>query len=139
MIRSAFVVSVSEDNSQAQVLPMITGACLSCKEQCAQRGTPFAVSNDKNFEIKEGSIVSIATSQKAEAVQSIISLCAPVLCAIAAFFLAPSISTTFFHKAATEGFKAACALVGIIIPATIVFAVSRFKIRPSRPYIEKVF
>ena len=40
---------------------------------------------------------------------------------------------------ATEGFKAACALVGIIIPATIVFAVSRFKIRPSRPYIEKVF
>ncbi|MDE5775297.1 MAG: hypothetical protein K2H67_00260, partial [Treponemataceae bacterium] len=74
MIRSAFVVSVSEDNSQAQVLPMITGACLSCKEQCTQRGTPFAVSNDKNFEIKEGSIVSIATSQKAEAIQSIISL-----------------------------------------------------------------
>lgn len=139
MIRSAFVVSVNDDNSQAQVLPMITGACLSCKEQCAQRGTPFTVSNDKNFEIKEGSIVTIATSPKAEAVQSIISLCTPILCAIAAFFISPSISMAVFHQAATEGFKAACALAGIIIPATIVFAVSRFKIRPSRPYIEKVF
>ncbi len=139
MIRSAFVVSVNDDNSQAQVLPMITGACLSCKEQCAQRGTPFTVSNDKNFEIKEGSIVTIATSPKAEAVQSIISLCTPILCAITAFFISPSISMAVFHQAATEGFKAACALAGIIIPATIVFAVSRFKIRPSRPYIEKVF
>lgn len=138
MIRSAFVVSVSDDNSQAYVLPMITGACLSCKERCAQRGTPFAVSNDKQFEIKEGSIVTIATSPKAEAVQSIISLCAPVLCSIAAFFLSPSISLAFFHKAATEGFKAACTLGGIIIPAAIVFAISRFKIRPSRPYIETV-
>ena len=138
MMQSAFVVSVSDDNSQAQVLPMITGACLSCKEQCAQRGTPFTVSNEKKFEIKEGSIVSITTSPKAEAVQSILSLCAPVLCAIAAFFFAPPISMAIFHQTATEGFKAACALAGIIIPATIVFAVSRFKIRPSQPYIEKV-
>lgn len=139
MIHTAFVVSVSDDNSQAQVLPMITGACLSCKERCAQRGMPFSVSNEKKFEIKKGSVVSIANSQKAEAVQSIISLFAPVLCAIAAFFFSPAISQTFFHRPATEGFKAACSLAGIIIPAAIVFAVSRFKIRPARPYIEKVF
>lgn len=139
MIQTAFVVSVNDDNSQAQVLPMITGACLSCKERCAQRGTPFVVSNEKKFELKVGSVVTIATSKKAEAVQSVISLFAPVLCAVVAFLISPSISEAFFHRAATEGFKAACTLGGIIIPAAIVFAVSRFKIRPARPYIEKVF
>lgn len=139
MIQTAFVVSVSDDNSQAQVLPMITGPCLSCKERCAQRGAPFSVSNEKKFEIKEGSIVSIATSKKAEAVQSIISLCAPIMCASLAFIFSPNISQIFFHRPATEGFKAACSLAGIIIPAVIVFAVSRFKIRPARPHIEKVF
>lgn len=139
MEQTAFIVSVSSDNSSAEVLPMITGACLSCKERCAQRGNPFTVVNKKNLELKEGSVVTISASKTAEAVQSLISLFAPVLGAVAMFFLAPLISQTLLHREPTEGFKAMCSLAGIVVPAMIAFAVSRFKIRPAKPYIEKVF
>ena len=46
--------------------------------------------------------------------------------------ICPSISMAIFHQTATQCFKVACSFAGIIIPAIIVFAVSRFKIRLSK-------
>lgn len=139
MIHQAVILSVREDKKEATVSPLITGACLSCKEGCAQRGSPFPVSNAKNFDIKEGQIVQIAASKRDEAVQSILSLLIPVISAVAAYFAAAALSRTLWHTSASEGFKAVCVLIGILIPSGVILALSRFKIRPSKPQIEKIF
>ncbi len=139
MIQQAVILSVKKDKKEAIVSPLITGACLSCKEGCAQRGTPFTVKNSKDLDIKEGNVVSISASKKAEGIQSVISLLLPAACAFAAFFASAPLSLALWQAPASEGFKAACVLAGILIPGTAVLALSRFKIRPSTPFIDKVF
>ena len=139
MTQSAEVISVSKDNKEALVCPLVTNACLSCKEACSRRGKPFAASNSKALEIKRGDLVLLAASKKAEEVQALLSLLIPAAGAAASFFAASPISQALWQKAASEGFKAFCVLLGILIPSAAVMALSRFKIRPSKPYIEKIF
>ena len=139
MTQSAEVISVSEDGKEAQVCPVITNACLSCKERCSRRGTPFAALNAKGLPVQKGDLVQISASKKAEALQALFSLLIPAACAVAAYCAANPLSRLFWQKAAQENFKALCVLLGILIPGAAVLALSRFKIRPSKPYIEKIF
>lgn len=139
MTQNAEVISVSEDKKEAQVCPIVTDACLSCKEGCARRGSPFKASNDQGFELKAGDLVRITASQTAESLQAVLSLLAPAAFAVACFFTANPISRALWQKESSEGFKALCVLIGILIPGAAVMALSRFKIRPSRPKIDKVF
>lgn len=139
MTQSAEIVSVSQDGKEAQVCPIVTNACLSCKERCARRGTPFTAVNKDNLPIKKGDLVRIAAPKKAEAAQAVLSLMIPAACAIAAYKLSTPISQALWQKAAQENFKALCVLLGILIPSAAVLALSRFRIRPSKPFIEKIF
>ena len=139
MTQSAEVISVSEDKKEVQVCPIVTDACLSCKEGCARRGNPFAAANPQGFELKAGDLVRITASQTAESLQAIFSLLLPAACAVAAFFAASPVSRALFQKESSEGFKALCVLLGILVPSAAVMALSRFRIRPSKPFIEKIF
>ena len=139
MTQSAEIVSVSEDNKEALVCPIVTNACLSCKEGCARRGTPFKATNPNGFAIKAGDVAQISASHTAEGVQALFSLLIPAACAVAACFFSNPISQALWKVPSSEGFKALCVLIGILIPSAAVMALSRFKIRPSKPFIEKIF
>ena len=139
MTQNAEVISVSQDGKEAEVCPIVTDACLSCKEGCARRGSPFKATNDQGFELKAGDLVRITASQTAESLQAIFSLVIPAAIAVSAYFLANTLSRALFRKESSEGFKALCVLAGILISGAAVMALSRFRIRPSRPKIDKVF
>lgn len=139
MTQSAEVISVSEDGKEAQVCPIVTDACLTCKEGCARRGSPFTASNNQGFELKAGDLVRITASQTAESLQAILALLIPAACAVSAFFAANPLSRALFQRESSEGFKALCVLAGIFVPSAAVMALSRFKIRPSLPCIDKVY
>ena len=139
MTQSAEVISVSPDNKEAQVCPIVTEACLSCKEGCARRGSPFAALNPQGFCIKAGDLVRITASQTAEGLQAIFSLLMPALFAVAAFFLANPISRALWQRESADGFKALCVLIGILFSGSLVMALSRFRIRAAKPIIDKVF
>lgn len=139
MTQSAEVISVSEDKKEAEVCPIVTNACLTCKEGCARRGSPFTALNDQKFELKSGDLVRITASQTAESLQALFSLAVPAAAAIGAFFAANPISQALWKTESSEGFKALCVLFGILIPGAAVMALSRFRLRPSKPRIDKVY
>ena len=137
MTQSAEVISVSEDGKEAEVCPIVTDACLTCKEGCARRGSPFKALNKNGLPLKAGDLVSITASQTAESLQAVFSLLIPAACAVSAFFLSGPAS--LWQKESSEGFMAFCVVLGILIPGAAVMALSRFKIRPAKPFIEKIF
>mgnify|MGYP002623533440 CR=1 FL=1 len=139
MTQNAEVISVSQDGKEVQVRPIVTDACLSCKEGCARRGSPFTALNAQGFSLKAGDLVRITASQTAESLQAVFSLLIPAATAIIACFLANPISRALWQKQSSEGFKALCVLAGIIIPGAAVLALSRFKIRPSKPCVDKLY
>lgn len=139
MTQSAEVISVSDDKKEALVRPIVTDACLSCKEGCARRGNPFAAANPQGFELKAGDLVRITASQAAESLQAVLALLIPAACAVASFFMATPLSQALWQEESSEGFKALCVLAGILIPSAAVLALSRFKLRPSKPHIDKVY
>ncbi len=139
MTQNAEVISVSEDGKEAEVCPIVTDACLTCKEGCARRGSPFKALNKSGFSIKAGDLVRITASQTAESLQAVFSLLIPAACAVTAFFLSGPASRALWQKESSEGFKAFCVLLGILIPGAAVMALSRFKIRPSQPVIDKLY
>ena len=139
MTQSAEIISVSADNKEAQVCLVVTASCLSCKEKCPRRGSPFAALNKNGLPIKKGDLVTIAASKKAEAAQAVLSLLVPAACAVASYFFSAPISRALLRSEPQENFKALCVLLGILIPSAAVLALSRFRIRPSKPFIEKIF
>ena len=139
MTQSAEVISVSEDGKEAEVCPIVTDACLTCKEGCARRGSPFKALNKNGLPLKAGDLVSITASQTAESLQAVFSLLIPAACAVSAFFLSGPASRALWQKESSEGFKAFCVLIGILVPGAAVMALSRFKIRPAKPFIENIF
>ena len=139
MTQSAEVISVSDDGKEAQVCPIVTSSCLTCKDRCGRRGNPFAALNKANLPIKKGDLVLIAAPKKAEAAQAVLSRLIPAACAMAAYLAASPISRALWQSQSSEGFKAFCVLLGILVPSAAVMALSRFRIRPSKPFIEKIF
>ena len=139
MTQSAEILSVSDDNKEALVCPIVTASCLSCKERCARRGNPFTALNKNDLPIKKGDLVRIAASKKAEAAQAVAALLIPAVCSVASYIASSPISRFLWKVESSEGFKAFCVLLGIMLPSAAVLALSRFRIRPSKPFIEKIF
>lgn len=138
MKRRAVVISINEKKNTAIVSPLITGHCVSCKENCAYRGSSFEARIATNLKIEHGSVVTIGTSKKNEAIQSIVSLLVPVLCAIFAYIVSPKISRIIFARDATEGFKATFVLLAMFVSCAFIYCASRFLIRPVKPVIQEV-
>lgn len=127
----------SVDESSVTIIPLITDACLSCKNGCAKRGKPFTVSNPKSFDISKGSIVRIGVAKNVQAVQGLVSLLFPFGAAVAGYFCASPIAS-LFGKSAGDGIKAICVLSFLLISAAIVFIVSRKNPVVGKPEIVEV-
>jgi len=135
-MRDKAVITKIEGTS-VLVIPLITNACLSCKEGCAKQGRPFTVSNSRGFQLATGMVVRIGASAKAELFQAVFSLLFPVLCAFAGYFAAAP-AASLAGKKATEGMHAGFVLAGLFVSALLVFLVSRFKIRLTKPEITEI-
>lgn len=116
---NALVVSV--ENSQILVVPLITGACISCeKSGCAKRGKPFPVSNPKGYSISKGSVVRIQASKSLQIAQGFIALFLPIAIAVCLYFLA-GFFVTKFSWPKKELIQACGVLLGIVVPSIIIY------------------
>ena len=123
-------VIIDIKGTEITVVPIITGACMSCHEKCGEKGHPFTVINSKNLPLEKGAMVKIATSRKAEIIQGFASLFFPVASAIGGFFIA--------GKSASDTKQACFVLAGLFLASAIVFFISRSKIRLARPHITEI-
>ncbi len=121
---TAFVTSIQDE--KITVVPLIKGACLSCKQGCAKRGNPFEVINPNKFPVKINSIVKIGTSRKKELSQALSSILFPVLCAFI-FYFGISFLEIKTGKNFIDGIKAASALSGFVFGAAISFFAAKNK------------
>jgi uncharacterized membrane protein YoaK (UPF0700 family) len=119
------------------VVPLITDACLSCKNGCAKRGKPFTVSNKKNLPVQTGTIVKISASPLKQAVQGITALLFPVICAVAGYLAAPAAARTI-GRPVTEGFRAGLVLLFLALSSLIVYLLSRSSIHLTKSEIAEI-
>lgn len=122
MVEKALVTEVNAN--EITIIPLITDACLNCKQGCAKQGKPFSVTNPQNLSVIKGSIVKVGSSKLTEGLQGILSLAVPVICAASGFFAAGPIAK-LFGITAGEGLKALCVLLFLFISATVIFFLSR--------------
>ena len=117
-----FVVEIKEED--VIVSPMVKGECASCESGCAKRGAAYPVLNPRKLPVKPGQTVIVGASARAQAVQGVISLLIPFLCALLAFMLAP-VFANLFGMNASEGFKAVSVLAGLFISSLAVLLITR--------------
>lgn len=115
---------ITTDGSSAQVMPFEKDACATCGGDCEKKHSTFLVKNPKNLPIKTGSLVTLQSSKKAQALEGLVSLIFPILCSIAGFFLATPFMR-IFGKTAGEGAKALGVLLMLILSSTLVYLISR--------------
>ena len=94
---------IAINGSTVQVVPLITDACIGCKNStCTKQGRPFTVRNVNNLPLYQGAIVKISAPPVKQGVQALFSLCLPLAAAIAGYILTPKV----------------CALAGRVKPVT---------------------
>lgn len=121
---TAFVSSI--ENDKITVVPLIKGACLSCKQGCAKRGNPFEVINPRNLPVKLNSIVKIGSSKKAELFQAVSSIVFPVTCAVL-FYCGVLLFENYSGKIISDGLKSFVSLSGFAIGALAAYIFARTK------------
>lgn len=135
MTKNALIVKIEESKITATELAKTD--CLTCTAGCAKMGHQITVTNPKGLEIKEGSLVSLVSSKKAQAVQGIISLLLPVLCAFAGYFFSPVLASAF-GKTISEDFRAVFVLLFLFLSSAAVFVVTRFCPLPGVVEIDEI-
>lgn len=111
--------------------------CLSCTTGCAKIKNSFELSNPDNLEIKKGSIVMVEANRKAQALQGILALLIPFLCAVAGYVFAPFI-TGLFRKTISNDGKAVFVLLFLVLSSAVVMIVTRKHPMPGKPVIKEV-
>lgn len=135
MTEKALIMSINENKILAARFEK--EECASCSAGCTKRNHAFEVVNPQNMEISSGSIVIIGANKKVQAVQGIVSLFIPFLCAIAGYFSASPIMS-FFGKSISSDGKAVFVLLFLLLSSTLVFAVTRKVPIPGKPEIIEV-
>ena len=121
---SAKILSVGE-NGRVTVLPVIKDACISCsRTSCAKAGTPFTVMNSRSLNISPGMTVRIAAKKSSQAVQALIALVLPIVCATGGWFAANAFAAAM-NISSGEWLQALGVLLGIFVPSGIIFLISR--------------
>ncbi len=121
---SAKILSVGE-NGRVTVLPVIKDACISCsRTSCAKAGTPFTVVNSRSLNISPGMTVRIAAKKSSQAVQALIALVLPIVCATGGWFAANAFAAAM-NISSGEWLQALGVLLGIFVPSGIIFLISR--------------
>lgn len=151
MQKNAIVRSLETPDAKKKNLvivePISFTECAGCTQACSKRNSNIAAVNVKNFKLKPGYLVTIATSKVHEAVEGIIALCFPVIMAVTGFFLSNPIFQ-FIQKnikkdgtsnaVCPEGFKALIVVIFFALAAFIVLKISRAKFFPGYPEITDV-
>ena len=124
------------------VLPMIVGACQSCKTGCLKQGKPFKVLNKRGFALKEGMTVKIGHPKILMAFHGLLSVLGPIAAAVAGFVFAPEISARFFGQAFTEqnseAARAGITAAALVVSSMVLFVVSRSSIHLKTPEVLQI-
>lgn len=139
MIEKGIITSI--EGKKITVLPILKDACATCTASCSKQGPDITVCNPKNLQIKKGSLVTLSASKKMQALQGIISLLFPFMCAVAGYFVAAPVMKLFgIELTATrgDGFRALFVLIFLALSSAIIFIVTRKKPLPGTPEIMEV-
>ena len=117
-------VVVSTENNEITVLPLLKNACASCTSGCEKQGASFTVDNPLKLPVSKGTVVILSLSKKILAIQGIVSLLFPFLCAVGGYFFGSWLSAKAGFSNA-EGAKALCVLAFLAVSCTAVYLVSR--------------
>lgn len=129
---------VSAEGDSVTVTPVEdASSCASCGGSCEKCSVRFSVGNSRKFPVKAGDTVKIGMSAKHEALQGILSLAFPVLCAVAGYFTSPR-TASLLGRAATEGWKAVSVLVFLAAACAVVLIITRRRPNPERLEITEI-
>jgi len=134
MNKKALVVS-TEDKITVQ--PLLKDSCAGCTSTCEKTGIQFTVSNPMELSVKPGSVVTLAASSISQAVQGILSLIFPVLCAVAGYFLSDPIASRL-NLTRGDGTRSLFVLVFLFASSLAVFLITRLIPLPGTPQIINV-
>ena len=136
MYKKGIVVKV--EGNQVTVLPFVKDACASCSQNCKERGESYTVANPQNLKVEKGTVVGITAEKKMEALQGLISLLLPFLCAVLGFMLSPAVAKVF-SLPLSEGTKALCTLSFLLISSALVLLITRKVPLPGQNQIVEVY
>ncbi|MBO7135364.1 MAG: SoxR reducing system RseC family protein [Spirochaetaceae bacterium] len=127
-MRNTVKVIAIKDNNAVEVVPLITDACIGCKNStCTKQGHPFTVQNPQKLPVYQGAIVKISASAVRQAVQAFFSLCLPLAAAIAGYILAPKICASIDGaKTVTEATRIAGVFIAFCATSCLVLIFTRF-------------
>ncbi|MBO6176829.1 MAG: SoxR reducing system RseC family protein [Treponema sp.] len=134
MNKKALVVS-TEDKITVQ--PHLKDSCAGCTSTCEKTGIQFTVSNPMELSVKPGSVVTLAASNISQAVQGILSLIFPVLCAVAGYFLSDPIASRL-NLTRGDGTRSLFVLAFLFASSLAVFLITRLIPLPGTPQIINV-
>ncbi len=135
MVEKAFVFSI--ENNKIIASRFHQKGCTSCGEGCAKKNCTFEILNPLNLDIKSGSVVLIGANKKKQALQGIISLFIPFVCAILGYIFAPQIMS-LFGKTISSDAKAIFVLLFLALSSLLIFVLTRKFPIPGKPEILEV-
>jgi hypothetical protein len=135
---NAQYIVISADNNSATLTPINDAkACEDCSGTCTACSVQFSVANSRRLDVKPGQKVKIGMSAGYEALQGILSLVFPILCAVGGFFAAQPLAS-LFGKTASEGIHAFCVLIFLAAACIIVLLVTRHRPNPEKLEITEI-
>lgn len=135
MTEKAYIVSTDKGKIYAARLDRKECAC--CSAACSKKDNAFEVSNPKDMEVSQGSLVIICATKLIQVLQGVIALFFPFICAVLGYVLAPDIMS-FFKKPISNDAKALFVLLFLFVSSLIVFIVTRIFPIPGKPQIVEV-
>lgn len=112
--------------------------CAACTSGCAKLKNSFEISNPRGIEVKKGNVVLVAASRKSQAIQGILSLFVPFLCAVAGYLFSPAMMKIFRIELKNDA-RAVFVLLFLILSSAAVFIITRKHPLPGKPEIvEKI-
>lgn len=136
MYRRVMIIAV-QDKECATVLPVISDECAKCASGCSRQGSPFTVRNPQNFTVRKGSIVAISTPKERQALEGLLSLVVPFICAILGYFAGAPIASAL-RLPSGDGARAVGVLLFLAASSALVLFVTRKIPEFSKPEITEI-
>ena len=135
---NAQYIVISADNDSVTLTPADDAkACAGCSGNCTACSVRFSVANSRHMDVKPGQKVKIGMSARHEALQGILSLVFPILCAAGGFFAAQPLAL-LFGKTASEEMHAFCVLIFLAAACIVVLLVTRQRPNPEKLEITEI-
>lgn len=110
-----------------EIVPFDESQCAGCQGSCSEcHEIILTATNPKKLELKPGMKVRTNISTPLQKITNALALLVPVAGAVAGFFVSSPFAE-FLKKENTESFKSSCVLIGLAIPALIIFIATRKK------------